>query len=147
MDEIHIVKENYDSEVAARQAAESHAARLKAELLVYHQSALFGTSESIRISREEITQLSHTKADLEKTCNELRLQRDALVSEISNTTLRYDYCSLNWFHIANIHIVIYHQTVLIVLVNNSCDPFNLILMQPMRTIHVYPNHAMISFQR
>lgn len=31
LDEIHIVKENYDSEVAARQAAESHAARLKAE--------------------------------------------------------------------------------------------------------------------
>lgn len=93
MDEIHTVKENYDSEVAARQAAESHTARLKAELLVYHQSALFGTSEAMKISREEITQLSQTKADLERTCNDLRAQRDTLVSEISNTTLRYIHCS------------------------------------------------------
>ncbi|CDH51060.1 signal transducer [Lichtheimia corymbifera JMRC:FSU:9682] len=89
LDEIHTVKENYDSEVAARQAAESHTARLKAELLVYHQSALFGTSEAMKISREEITQLSQTKADLERTCNDLRAQRDTLVSEISNTTLSH----------------------------------------------------------
>ncbi|KAI9323574.1 hypothetical protein BX666DRAFT_1847422 [Dichotomocladium elegans] len=92
LDEFHIVKESYNAEVAARQAAEAQVARLKAELFGYHQAKLFGAVESAKITKDEIAQLAQSKADLERTCQELRNQREALVAEVNNTAIRMISC-------------------------------------------------------
>ncbi|KAI7856395.1 hypothetical protein BDC45DRAFT_503850 [Circinella umbellata] len=84
LDEFHIVKEGYAAEVSARQNAEALAGKLKAELLIYHQASIFGNGEAIKLTKEEVESLGQTKAALERICKDLRINRDELVSEITN---------------------------------------------------------------
>ncbi|KAI9490027.1 hypothetical protein BDB00DRAFT_875726 [Zychaea mexicana] len=84
LDEFHIVKEGYAAEVSARQNAEAIAAKLKAELLVYHQASIFGNGEAITITKKQVESLGQMKAALEQLCKELRIHRDELVFEMTN---------------------------------------------------------------
>jgi hypothetical protein len=82
LDEFHMVKDGYASEVQARRDAEQSIVRLKSELTFYQQASIFNSNDFIHYNKQEIEDLNHTKADLELICHELRSERDSLVSEL-----------------------------------------------------------------
>ncbi|KAI8640077.1 hypothetical protein BD408DRAFT_370663 [Parasitella parasitica] len=84
LDEFHMVKEGYGSEIQARREAENAIVRLKSELVFYQQASIFSGHDFIHYSKEEIEDLSRTRADLEQICYDLRQQRDSLVCELEN---------------------------------------------------------------
>ncbi|CEP10876.1 hypothetical protein [Parasitella parasitica] len=84
LDEFHMVKDGYASEVQARREAENAIVRLKSELAFYQQASIFSGHDFIHYSKEEIEDLSRTRADLEQICYDLRQQRDSLIRELEN---------------------------------------------------------------
>ncbi|KAL7333150.1 Rho-type gtpase-activating protein [Mucor circinelloides] len=84
LDEFHMVKDGYASEVQARRDAENAMIRLKSELVFYQQASIFSGHDFIHYSKEEIEELNQTRADLEQLCHDLRTERDSLVNELEN---------------------------------------------------------------
>ncbi|KAL9546432.1 hypothetical protein MBANPS3_006663 [Mucor bainieri] len=84
LDEFHMVKDGYASEVQARRDAENAVIRLKSELVFYQQASIFSGHDFIHYSKEEIEDLNQTRADLEQLCHDLRTERDSLVNELEN---------------------------------------------------------------
>ncbi|KAF1798812.1 hypothetical protein V8B55DRAFT_1588774 [Mucor lusitanicus] len=84
LDEFHMVKDGYASEVQARRDAENAMIRLKSELAFYQQASIFSGHDFIHYSKEEIEELNQTRADLEQLCHDLRTERDSLVNELEN---------------------------------------------------------------
>ncbi|KAK4515918.1 uncharacterized protein ATC70_010876 [Mucor velutinosus] len=84
LDEFHMVKDGYASEVQARRDAENAMIRLKSELVFYQQASIFSGHDFIHYSKEEIEELNQTRADLEQLCHDLRTERDSLVHELEN---------------------------------------------------------------
>ncbi|GAN06035.1 signal transducer [Mucor ambiguus] len=84
LDEFHMVKDGYASEVQARRDAENAMIRLKSELVFYQQASIFSGHDFIHYSKNEIEELNQTRADLEQLCHDLRTERDSLVNELEN---------------------------------------------------------------
>ncbi|KAI8355635.1 hypothetical protein EDC96DRAFT_264281 [Choanephora cucurbitarum] len=82
LDEFHMVKDLYATEVQARREAETQMVRLKSELDFYHQASLFNGPEFIELNKDEIEELGKTRISLEQTCHQLRTERDGLVADV-----------------------------------------------------------------
>ncbi|CAO3591174.1 unnamed protein product [Absidia cylindrospora] len=82
LDEYSKMKEHFDGEIAARQSAEEKVTKLQNELSFYHHLNLFGATEFVNHSRDELAQLHKVKTHVEKSINDLRTQRDTIFGDI-----------------------------------------------------------------
>lgn len=84
LDELTRAKEEFTKEVALRQQHEYTISQLKHQLTIFAQSKKSTRSELAVITKEEVERVAKLRADLDKTCDELKSYRDVLLAEINS---------------------------------------------------------------
>ncbi|KAI9027252.1 hypothetical protein CLU79DRAFT_740997 [Phycomyces nitens] len=88
LDDIQTLKEEYQEEVKARRKAEALVENLKSSTLCTQLLSTFDTEKFSELMAKEISCLCKAKGELEKTCAQLRLERDNMISEIECTFIK-----------------------------------------------------------
>ncbi|CEI99882.1 hypothetical protein RMCBS344292_13958 [Rhizopus microsporus] len=84
LDELTRAKEEFTKEVALRQQHEYTISQLRHQLTIFAQSKKSTRSELAVITKEEVERVAKLRADLDKTCDELKSYRDVLLAEINS---------------------------------------------------------------
>lgn len=69
-------------ETVARQQAEERVTAIQNQLSFYQQLSIFGASEFMQYSKDELERLYNTRTQMEYSVSDLRRQRDIILGEI-----------------------------------------------------------------
>ncbi|KAI8344198.1 hypothetical protein BC941DRAFT_6029 [Chlamydoabsidia padenii] len=82
LDELNGMQQHLLSETVARKEAEDKLTAVQHDLAFHQQLSIFGPADFMQYTKDELTRLHNLKAQLNQSVNDLRRQRDIIISEI-----------------------------------------------------------------
>lgn len=83
LEELGRARQEFAKEVSLRQEHEQELLQFRHQWELYFSAKKLSRNELEMISQQELIRMSKVRADLEKTCRDLKAYRDGLLSEIS----------------------------------------------------------------